>query len=206
MKWSEASWQALLKELHLQPDNKGYFKKLEKLYTSRSRHYHNTQHVEDCLTLLEEYRHLVDSPNLVEAAIWLHDAIYNSLSKKNELKSAELAKKIFTSLGMKSEKLQIVYNLIMMTAHQVKPENTDEKLIVDIDLAILGASPDRFDKYEKAIRKEYRLIPSRMYVQGRIKILQHFLDREAIYLMSEFGELFEEQARENLQRAINQLK
>ncbi|MEL6822943.1 MAG: hypothetical protein AAFP70_14375, partial [Calditrichota bacterium] len=94
----------------------------------------------------------------------------------------------------------------MITAHQTSPKSTDEKLIVDIDLSILGSAAERYDAYEKAIRKEYRLIPSRMYVSGRIKVLEHFLNRQVIYSLPEFQELFESRARENLQRAIAQLK
>jgi len=206
MKWSEENWEALLENLGLQSDHKGYFGKLEKLYNSRSRYYHNTQHIEDCLTLLEEHHHLAYAPKLIEAAIWLHDAIYNSLSKKNELKSAELAKKIYSTLGMKSDSMKAIYDLIMITAHQKEPETKDEKLIVDIDLSILGASPERYNQYEKNIRKEYRLIPSKMYVPGRIKVLEHFLSRKKIYSLPEFQERYEKQARENLKLAIDRLK
>ena len=68
MRWSEDHWQALLKRLHLHSDQLGHFRKLEKLYSSRYRCYHDIQHIEDCLDLLETYRSLAESPDLIEAA------------------------------------------------------------------------------------------------------------------------------------------
>ena len=53
-----------------------------------------------------------------------------------------------------------VRRLIMATAHQALPANQDENILVDIDLAILGATNERFAEYEQQIRAEYSAVPN----------------------------------------------
>lgn len=58
------------------------------LYNEKHRHYHNTDHIYDCLTKLEQYATVnkiaIRDYYKLEAAIWFHDAVYNPRSKKNE--------------------------------------------------------------------------------------------------------------------------
>jgi len=204
MNWSLDSWQDLLKRLSLSADET-FFLELDGRYRSPNRYYHNTIHIDNCLSLLNEFAHLAERKLLVEAAIWLHDAIYQSFSTKNELKSAELAVKMFGELGMNEEDSKVIYELILITAHREKPEGADAELLVDIDLSILGADAAEYDIYERAIRKEYRFVPKRFYQPGRKKLLTSFLERPQIYLTSELQNRFEEQARKNLKRAIEKL-
>ncbi|WP_444893872.1 hypothetical protein ACJJIE_05695 [Microbulbifer sp. TRSA001] len=56
-----------------------------------------------------------------------------------------------------------VYQLTMVTCHNYTPTQIAEKLLVDVDLAILGASKEAYDGYETQVRKEYRLVPSIVY-------------------------------------------
>ena len=46
----------------------------------------------------------------------------------------------------------------MATRHAALPAGGDEQLLVDIDLAILGASAARFAEYERQIRAEYAFV------------------------------------------------
>ncbi|MGH1364141.1 MAG: HD domain-containing protein [Calditrichia bacterium] len=204
MNWSIESWQDLLQRLNLSADEI-FFHELDGRYRSPNRYYHNTTHIENCLSLLNEFAHLADRKLLVEAAIWLHDAIYQSFSSKNELKSAELAAKMFGELGMNEEDAQVIYDLILITAHREKPEGNDARLLVDIDLSILGADAAAYDVYERAIRKEYRFVPKRFYQPGRKKLLTSFIERPQLYCIPELRDRFEKQARENLKRAIERL-
>ncbi|TIP06758.1 MAG: hypothetical protein E5X72_00790 [Mesorhizobium sp.] len=54
---------------------------LAALYSTEDRHYHDLSHIEAMLALADEYRGLLDDPQAVEAAIWFHDAIYDSRAK-----------------------------------------------------------------------------------------------------------------------------
>lgn len=48
-----------------------------------------------------------------------------------------------------------VHTLIMATEHTAASLAGDAALLVDIDLAILGAAPTRFAEYERQIRQQY---------------------------------------------------
>ena len=43
------------------------------------------------------------------------------------------------------------------------PATHDAQLLVDIDLAILGASKSRYDQYEKQVRFEYQWVDEVLY-------------------------------------------
>ncbi|TIR62631.1 MAG: hypothetical protein E5X28_03575, partial [Mesorhizobium sp.] len=59
---------------------------LAALYQTADRDYHGLPHIEAMLALAAEHRHLLDDPEAVEAAIWFHDAVYDSRAKDNEAK------------------------------------------------------------------------------------------------------------------------
>ena len=60
------------------------FSMLKSLYSESYRFYHNMTHVENCLTELDSVRNLVQQSDLVELAIWYHDAVYDVKAKNNE--------------------------------------------------------------------------------------------------------------------------
>ena len=82
----------------------------------------------------------------------------------------------------------------------------DTALVVDVDLSILGREPSDFERYEKAVREEYKWVPGPLFRRKRIAILQSFLDRPVIYGTDYFRELYETQARVNLEWAIDCLR
>jgi len=59
--------------------------------------------------------------------------------------------------------------------------------------------------YAKNIRKEYHIYPDLMYNPGRIKVLQHFLQKSNIYFTQAF-QAKEAAARQNLQQEIQLLQ
>ena len=93
-------------------------------------------------------------------------------------------------------------DLILATKHN-RPVSGDAALLVDIDLAILGKPADEFDRYDAAIRQEYAWVSEEAYRAGRSKVLQSFLDRTTIYQTEFFRNLYEAQARTNLQRVLH---
>lgn len=65
----------------------------------------------------------------------------------------------------------------------------------DIDLAILGATPERFDQYEEQIRQEYIQVPWKMFCMGQATILRKFLEQPMLYDSPIFQQKFEQIAR-----------
>lgn len=75
-------------------------------------------------------------------------------------------------------------------------------MLVDIDLAILGADSATYDMFENGVRKEYRWVPSFLYRPKRVAILREFLNRTRIFHNETFYSEREQQARLNLSSAI----
>lgn len=180
------------------------FKELEGYYSETHRHYHTLKHIESCLAHLDSIT-LKELKRNLELAIWFHDVIYNPKKKDNEAKSAEFAALWLAKLSEPSDVISTVKHYIDLTVHPSEPNTVEEKYLIDIDLSILGASPELFLEYESWIRQEYSFAPSVLYKRGRIQVLKGFLAQSSIYQTDEFKSRFEKQARLNLQFTIEQL-
>ena len=78
-------------------------------------------------------------------------------------------------------------------------------LLQDIDLSILGADAELYDRYEGWIRQEYDFVPEEAFRKGRGAVLKGFLDQGVIYHTAELRERLEVLARDNLSRALGKL-
>jgi len=174
-------------------------------YAEPHRAYHDLAHVLDCLDELDAARSIADDPDAVEMAIWFHDAIYDPGSADNEDRSARLAADRLAGAGMGSDFIGRVAALIAATRHDRPAEGGDAGLLCDVDLAILGKDPARFDRYEAAIGKEYAWVPPEVFAARRAAVLASFLARDSIYATAAFRERYERRARENLERSLRKL-
>ncbi|WAC75025.1 N-methyl-D-aspartate receptor NMDAR2C subunit [Roseateles sp. SL47] len=171
-------------------------------YAEPQRKYHSTQHLSECLQLCEEFGSLAQHPAEVEAALWFHDAIYEVKGAGNEERSADWAFDALQTAGASPASAALVRDLVLVTRHSAVPAGTDEQLVVDIDLSILGADRARFDEYEQQIREEYAYVPGIIFRHKRRQILQSFLDRADLYSLPPLKARLEARARENLRRVI----
>jgi len=179
---------------------------LEAVYQTPPRAYHNIRHVHE---VAAHCKHVAASvgwqhPKEVYLAVLYHDAIYQAGRKDNEARSADLAIEAARKyLGSESIDLYLLRQLIELTAGHgnLKAEDLDQdsKLFVDCDMAILGADPEQFVAYDKAIASEYRgKLPGWMFQFLRRKFLKKLLDSPRIYLSDIFHESHEAKARTNI--------
>jgi predicted metal-dependent HD superfamily phosphohydrolase len=172
-------------------------------YSEPQRAYHTLQHLEECLLILDDAKKtgLIAQPDLIEMALWFHDAVYDPQSSENEMLSAQMA---LEALG-DSELAREVARLILLTKSHQPEEGPDDAWIIDIDLAIFAQPMDRVLEYERQIRQEYAWVPEEVYVEKRGEILSGFLQRKQIYLTAWARERFEARARENLRVLIGSI-
>lgn len=180
----------------------GYWQELVQFYQEKHRAYHNLTHLENMFAVFDQHKTaftLIDEP-IFEWAVFYHDVIYDvSTNPKNELRSADLAVQRLDDLGISKNRQQRCHQLIVSTQkHQALLEEVDCKLLIDIDLAILGESSEAYFVYTQQIRKEYKQYPSFLYNKGRKKAMKQFLERSRIYQTDYFFERFEEMARRNI--------
>ncbi len=169
------------------------------------RKYHTTQHLHECLALFEHDRALAGHPGEVAIALWFHDAIYDTARHDNEAASADWASRVLRQAGAADGVAARVQALILATRHSEVPATKDAQLLVDIDLAILGAAPARFAEYERQIRDEYGFVPEEVFRDKRAGILRGFLARPVLFSTPAYADRFDAPARANLARAIADL-
>lgn len=200
----EKKWLELMVRLGFDSNIETY-SKLQAHYSQKHRHYHDSNHINATLKNLGQVKQLANDYDALEVALWFHDAIYKIFSSSNELDSANWAVDFLKLNNAKEEFIENVHRLIMATLHHAVPSNNDERLIVDIDLSILGCNSELYDQFELWVRKEYKLIPTFIYKKKRKEILEVFLGRERIFSHEYFFDKFEQSARANLRNAIDSL-
>ena len=201
---SSPRWMELASRLHIAEPMR-IFKWLDARYAERARKYHTARHINECLAILGRAKHPEASNPLVEFALWFHDAVYSTFSRKNEERSADWATAVLARSAAQPVDIELTRSLILATRHAEKPAGAPQELLVDVDLAILGAEADRFREFELQIRAEYWWIPTALYRKQRIPVLRSFIMRQSIYSTHEFRERYERIARNNVAWALDQL-
>lgn len=206
---NKQNWLDLWNRIDARGNGEKVFNYLLKKYNEDGRYYHTFEHISHCLEEFERIRDLTKHTDALEFALWFHDVIYNTRLKDNEEQSAATALKVIQDASLPNTFGKLVENFILATEHNksfLYSDDIDIKLIIDIDLSILGSNEEEFDSYEEKIRKEYNWVPEKEFSLGRIKILKSFLNRDKIYSTEQFQDLYEHQARENIKRSINKLE
>lgn len=179
-------------------------------YALPVRHYHNWQHVEACVAQLASFT--CDRPRAVFLALVFHDAVYVAGRSDNEAKSAELARRVLQAEGCASaDEIDAIERMIRATSnHYAHAGTTDRDLAVmlDVDLAILGASRDTYARYARAIHDEY--VPSATtdgrFRIGRLEFLQRMLAAPSRFITRDASWRWDAQARENIAWEIAELR
>lgn len=202
-----ASWDAAWSALG-RPAPAGLQGELMNAWAEPHRHYHDQRHLRECLALWARWREQSARAGEVAVALWFHDAIYDPQGGSNELNSAAWVARSLIRAGLASETAQRVHELVMATQHDAPAAlstGADARLLVDIDLSILGSPPGRFERYDQDVRKEYAWVPGFRYRDQRAQVLQGFLDRPRLYHSEAAVALLEGQARINLAAALSRL-
>lgn len=196
-------WQRVCESLQIACD-KNEFQSLLKAWDEPQRVYHTQQHLRECLQHLDRLSDQlsVSEAATIEIALWYHDAIYELYAKDNERQSANWAVRFLQKSGANRDVTDEVERLIMVTCHDALPQSHLQQVMVDIDLAILGSSSERFEEYGEQVRQEYAHVPKLIYRYKRKAVLKGFLQRDKIYQTDVFTARYENQARMNLNMEI----
>ncbi len=203
----QSRWTSLVCQWIKEEEAIYIFNQLQELYGQEDRHYHNLAHLYDMFALLDQQEVKPNDAKALELAIWFHDAIYQSKRNDNEERSAKLAKQVLSGfLPESSSLMNKVYTLIMSTQkHKPLGDADDCKLMIDLDLAVLGSPSERYQQYAKQIRAEYSQFPAFIYKMGRKQLLHRLLDRTWIYHTPHFRQQYDQKARANLKWELDAL-
>ena len=208
----EALFRADAAALGARRDIDPVFAELRAAYEDESRKYHSLEHIAECLALLEGVRSTLESPAEVAMAIWFHDAVYATHPlASSEKRSASLAESSCARMGIAKEAAQRIAAMVRATKDHQLPSSRgvlhegDASTLFDIDLAVLGADPIRYARFERDVRAEYSWVPEGVFRSRRAALLRAFAARPAIYRGAALRDRLEGAARANLERAVAEL-
>lgn len=193
----EVAWQ-----LHVSTDL-SLLDRILARHREKHRRYHTATHVAwvirhvDELVTVEPVDHLGE----VVAAAFYHDAVYEPSYPANERASARLARRDLTAIGWTVEAVERVASMIEATEHDASGSEHvggDTAILLDADLAILGADPAGYSTYVAGVRSEYRHVDDDDWTGGRAGVLRGLLQRPTIYRTATGRGRWEERARANI--------
>ncbi|MCU0433375.1 MAG: hypothetical protein MUC87_07985 [Bacteroidia bacterium] len=186
---------------------KEFLQNLLHSWNEPQRRYHNLTHLENLLSLSQQYRSHLTHPETVDFAIYYHDAVYKPERNDNEEKSALRAELELPQLGIDARTVSKVAHYIRCTAAHGNADVTDNDLnfFLDFDLSVLGAPAAVYELYAFQVREEFSIYPDMLYKPGRAKVLEKLLSKP-LYRTALFSGQFEEAARENMRRELERLK
>lgn len=164
------------------------------------RAYHDRRHLLEVLDAVADLD--PTDPTAVRLAAWFHDAVYDVAAPDNEERSAQLAKQ-----RLPGPPGTHVARLVRLTAtHDPADDDRDGQVLCDADLAVLGASPQRYAQYAADVRHEYAVVPDGRFAAARARVLRGFLSRPRLYRTAEARDRWEQAARHNLAAEIARLE
>ena len=177
---------------------------LVEAYDEPQRHYHTLDHIAAVVGDARRLRDHFTRPDAVALALYFHDIVYDPLRRDNETRSAD---KLETWLGRRidGETLAFCRQAIEATASHAPHGDADIDLLLDIDMAILGAPWEAYLRYAEGVAREYLPVYGfDAYVAGRVRLfLEPTLKRGSLFLTEPFTAL-EDQARANMAAELAQ--
>lgn len=176
------------------------------------RHYHSVTHVMWVLrhveALLAEAAPSGPPPHIdgdaVRLAALYHDAVYDPRAADNEEVSARLAHEVAVRLGWPAARADLVHSLVVATSLGGEvlggkvPDGPAHEVLLDADLAILGAAPNEYQAYVNGVRREYSHVSEPDWRIGRAGVLRHLLGLDPLYRTSTMQRSRTARARANM--------
>jgi predicted metal-dependent HD superfamily phosphohydrolase len=209
------------------------FERLMARHREPHRRYHTATHVMWVVRHVDRLLAELDpdgrcDAGAIRAAALFHDAVYDPHSATNEHDSAVWASEVLAAAGWPPARVARVAELIEATAHLGPPsppagsgagtelggsagaENEVEALetavLLDADLAILGADPNDYRAYVAGVRAEYAHVDEPGWRTGRAAVLHSLLEHDPLFRTAPMRTERERRARANLSAELAGLR
>lgn len=193
-------WLGLARWLGLdEPTAASIFAALRGRYAEDVRAYHTLEHVRQVLDTVERLAPYAENLLAVKLAAWFHDAVYEPGAADNEARSAGYLRAALEPVAVPAAVVEEAARLILLTeGHAAEARDGNGRVLLDADLAILGAEPAAYQQYAQAIRREFAHVPEAAYRRGRADVLRRLLQRDPLYYTRPIQEEREARARRNI--------
>jgi predicted metal-dependent HD superfamily phosphohydrolase len=176
------------------------FDSLYAAWSADSRHYHDVEHLVDCLRELDAANARIPTADIAELALWYHDVVYEPGASDCEERSARVLLADAEKLGIPEASTKTAADLVRATAHAqggaLRTPAAD--LVHDIDLSILGRDVLRFMDFEYGVEEEYAATSTISFRRGRGRFLAGLLERPHIFRTEHFRGRYEARARDQI--------
>lgn len=135
-------------------------------YHEAHRAYHTLDHIAELTQRIEECSDKIKDKFTLLFTAFYHDIVYIPGSNVNEKESSMIAVEGMKELQVPIEIANDTKKLILHTkshAHVDASVTPDMLLFLDMDLAIIGAEPDRYEQYRVSVRKEFNATPDFLF-------------------------------------------
>jgi len=168
-------------------------------WSASVRRYHDLRHLTEVLDRLRTLP--AGRSTTVRLAAWFHDAVYEPTAEPgaSEAASAALGQALLPACGLEPDAVAEVTRLVLVTReHHVDGDDRPGAALVDADLAVLAAAPERYLDYAAGVRAEYSHLPEPVFRRGRSAVLHGLLARDRIFRTPVGRQRWESRARANL--------
>ncbi|GAB0092149.1 hypothetical protein DMENIID0001_071220 [Sergentomyia squamirostris] len=127
--------------------------------------------------------------------------------KDNQEENCQAFREFMQEADVKNENLEKYVTKLLgeNIPDEINGFDDSAQFLQDLDIAILGSSPDEYKNYTDLLQKEYKDMNPESYKSTRLKILKTFLTIPSIYSTEFFRERLEESARRNIKKEIEEL-
>ena len=178
-------------------------------YGEPARTCHDWTRVTELLAHAEDLSHAIAERAPFILAVLFHKAVFDRRNADWDAASIALMRR---KVGWPAPLLDRAAALVRAIARQELPDTRDPSLrgdaalLLDMDNAVLGEAPARFEAHEAAFRREYAHLSDDAYAAGRASALEMLLWRDRVYWTDRFYLEREKPARRNIARAIERLR
>ncbi|XP_015608136.1 uncharacterized protein LOC107273958 [Cephus cinctus] len=192
-----------------------WFERLKEMYSEEKRTYHNLDSLCEKLSHYYEIKDNLKNPKALLLALFFQNFEYDPKALDGEDKNLEHFNTFAEEAGISNDSELHSETCALLKAaatHSTEAHKVggafggeDAHYLLDLDMAVLGAEPERYAEYRERIRGEYSFLSEPMYTALRLKVLQNFVQIPNIFATKEFRDKFEEQARQNIQDEVELL-
>lgn len=175
-------------------------------YADPARSYHDTRHLTEVLTRIDEIAAsgFAFDPVPVVLAAWFHDAVYDG-ERDSEERSATWAEQSLAPHTEPGTVVEVVRLVRMTETHRPEDDDPNGCVLSDADLAILAAPSGRYAEYVATVRAEYAHVPDDLFRHGRSNVLRDLAAKPHLFHTAYAREHWEAPARANLGRELDSL-
>ncbi|KAK0097971.1 hypothetical protein PV326_012094 [Microctonus aethiopoides] len=192
-----------------------WFARLQEVYADEKRTYHNLDSLREKLSHYYEIKDQLKNPKALLLALFFQNYEYDPKALDGENQNLDHFNAFADEVEMPQddELRNETCGLLKAAATNSTEEHKiggafgseDAHYLLDLDMAVLGSTPDAYAEYRDKIRGEYSFLSEPMYTALRLKVLQNFVQIPNIFATKEFREKFEDQARQNIQAEVELL-